>query len=253
MDAAPDTRSAGDVAPPPSAEDAIGDATGPVAPDTNLRADAGAPDAGQPSGDAGERDSAPVRPDAVATDTAPVRADATAPDLAAPDLAAPDLAAPDLAVVRADGAGPEIQAPPDTANPADNAIPRSDTAVADTTGNAAETSPSGCAADGSTATLVHLTAAELKALLDRGEDPFLINVKGASIGLIPGTDAVLVNDIPGIEALVGGDHCANIILYCQSGNTSQSVGNQLIAKGYVHVRDLAGGITAWKDAGYPTE
>ena len=102
-------------------------------------------------------------------------------------------------------------------------------------------------------TLVHLTPLELRTILDSSEDPYLINVKGTSIANIPGTDAVLVNDVPGIEALVGGDLCADIILYCRSGNTSQTVGNELIANGYLHVRDLEGGITAWTAAGYPTE
>jgi len=109
-----------------------------------------------------------------------------------------------------------------------------------------------CGLDGGTATLVRLSPLELKTLLDGVENPFLINVKGEAIGKIPGTDAVLVSDLPGIETLVGGDLCANIILYCQSGNTSQAVAAQLIAKGYRRIRDLTGGISAWKTAGYPT-
>jgi rhodanese-related sulfurtransferase len=101
--------------------------------------------------------------------------------------------------------------------------------------------------------LGHLTPAQLKSILDSSEDVYLINVKGSSIANIPGTDAVLASDVPGIEALVGKKLCANIIIYCRSGVTSQSVGDQLVAKGYQHVRDLSGGINAWTAAGYATE
>jgi rhodanese-related sulfurtransferase len=59
-------------------------------------------------------------------------------------------------------------------------------------------------------------------------------------------------DVAGIESLVKHDPCANIVIYCRTGVTSQSVGSQLVADGFKHVRDLAGGITAWQDAGYPT-
>jgi rhodanese-related sulfurtransferase len=130
--------------------------------------------------------------------------------------------------------------------------PRLDVAPADTRGGP-DVPATACDPDAGPATLVHLTPQELKALLATSEDPYLINVKGASIGLIPGTDATLVNDVPGIEALVGQNRCANIVLYCLSGGTSQSVGAQLIAKGYQRVRDLAGGMNAWKALNYPTE
>jgi rhodanese-related sulfurtransferase len=240
VDAAPDTRPIADTAAPPGTPDASGVLADAVAADAApVRADAIAPDAEQVSDDAEARDTASARPDTAPLDTAPDRF---------------DVAAPDTAVIRADSAAPEAQpSAPDAASPDGNPDTRSDGSPADATGTGAETAFLICTPDGSAPPLVHLTPLELKTLLDGGEDPFLINVKGESIGLIPGTDAVLVNDIPGIEALVGSDHCANIILYCQSGGTSQSVATQLIAKGYMRVRDLAGGITAWKNAGYPTE
>jgi rhodanese-related sulfurtransferase len=139
------------------------------------------------------------------------------------------------------------------ASPPDGVTGRQDAAILDAVSAAPDADKSGCKADGGPASLVRLSPLELKTLLAGSEDPYLINVKGASIGTIAGTDAVLVNDIAGIETLVGHDLCANIILYCQSGNTSSSVAAQLLAKGYQRIRDLAGGITAWKNAGYPTE
>jgi rhodanese-related sulfurtransferase len=195
-----------------------------------------APDTAAPLPDAGTRDTMANQPDALVGDTAMLSLDTAIPkpDTATPDLRAADTIAPSIDTTLAK---PEVAAP-------DTTPARADAQAADAAFH--------CPLDAGPATLGRLSPLELKTLLDGNEDVFLINVKGATIGKIPGTDAVLVNDIPGIEALVGGDLCANIILYCQSGNTSQTVAAQLLAKGYRRIRDLTGGITAWKAAGYPT-
>jgi rhodanese-related sulfurtransferase len=234
-----DTRPNVDVVTSSGAPDASDVGTDPVATDlASLRADAFAADTVPVLADADVRDTAPVRTDTTAMETAPVRS---------------DVPGPEAAVIRADAVVLEVEPLRADTTTLDTASPRSDTSVPEVGASGADTGISSCNLDSGPATFVHMTPLELKTLLDGSENPFLINVKGASIGQIPGTDAVLVNDIPGIETLVGGDLCANIILYCQSGGTTQSVGTQLIAKGYLHVRDLAGGITAWKAAGYPTE
>ncbi len=179
----------------------------------------------------------------VASDRPDALSDATRPDTA--DTSAPDTKTSDLVNRNEDATVPDVVV-------ADAAPSKRDTKIADVLPEVA--GPDGktggtCAQE----SFVHLSPSELKALLDGGEDPFLINVKGSSIKNIPGTDAVLANDVAGIEALVKDDVCANIVLYCRSGGTSQTVGSQLITKGYRRVRDLAGGITAWEAAGYPTE
>jgi rhodanese-related sulfurtransferase len=222
-------------------------------------------------------------PDSAGSDTSGSKTDTTLPETSAPDAtvkadtSTPDSVTPsDTAPAKADTAISDSAALPEagTAKPdgslqdasaSDGATGKADAIISDTlaapdASKADATTPDGTKPDDArtaacvrATSVAHLSPSELKALLDSGEDPFLINVKGESIGKIPGTDAVLVNDIPGIEALVNHDSCANIVLYCLSGGTSQSVGSQLIAKGYNRVRDLAGGITAWKAAGYPTE
>ena len=187
--------------------------------------------------------------------------DSSKPDSRLPDLAAArpdaDTVVPvDATLVSRDTAAPKRDTALPDLSAQDTRTPRTDTRLPDATPSPKDAQPAEagfhCPEDAGPAVLGHLTPLELKTLLDGDEDPFLINVKGASIDNIPGTDAVLVNDVPGIEALVGGDLCANIILYCRSGNTSQSVATQLLAKGYRRIRDLTGGITAWKAAGYPT-
>jgi rhodanese-related sulfurtransferase len=44
-----------------------------------------------------------------------------------------------------------------------------------------------------------------------------------------------------------------IIIYCQSGNRSQQAAQKLVNSGFTEFRQLAGGITAWKQSGYPTQ
>jgi phage shock protein E len=218
-------------------------------------------------------DVVPASSDSRATDMAPAKTDVTSPNASAPDATRADAMNADTFIppdtAKADAVNADTFIPPDTAK-ADAGIPdgaRPDAAKADAgipdsaqpeAAKADAGIPETVAPDGPAvaacvqAALTHLSPLELKTLLDSGEDPFLINVKGDSIESIPGTDAVLANDIPGIETLVNHDTCANIVLYCRTGVTSQSVGSELIARGYKRVRDLAGGITAWQAAGYPT-
>jgi rhodanese-related sulfurtransferase len=210
------------------------DTAGKVAP---------SPDASTPLPDAGPHDTLSTLVDTRAADVSGI--DALSPDIPvalvdarAADVSGIDTLSQDLPVALVDARAADVSGI-DALSP-DTLSPRQDGQAAD--------AAAACAA----AAFTHLSPLELKTLLDGGEDPFLINVKGTSISEIAGTDATLVGDIPGIETLVNHDLCANIVLYCLSGGTSQSIGSQLIAKGYKRVRDLAGGITAWKAAGYPT-
>lgn len=190
-------------------------------------------------------------------DTAPTESPSPDAYQARADLAVPDMAS-------SKDAGREAAVSPDTmvadSAPArvdalvrEDAVLRGDALAPDSVVRESDASALACNIVVPTPPLVHLTPKELKTILDSSEDPYLINVKGSSIANIPGTDAVLASDVPGIEALVGKKLCANIIIYCRSGVTSQTVGNQLVAKGYQNVRDLSGGINAWTAAGYPTE
>ncbi|MCT7985499.1 rhodanese-like domain-containing protein [Laspinema sp. A4] len=45
----------------------------------------------------------------------------------------------------------------------------------------------------------------------------------------------------------------DIVLYCQSGNRSRQAAQKLLAAGVPDVMQLKGGITGWKQAGYPIE
>ena len=105
-------------------------------------------------------------------------------------------------------------------------------------------------------TLVHLSSQQLKDLL-AAQDVFLVNVRSPTAPDIAGTDLDLqagsdvTPTVTAIENLVKHNLCADIVIYCVSGNTSQRVATPLISKGYLRVRDLQGGITAWQAQGFP--
>ncbi|MDI7269530.1 MAG: rhodanese-like domain-containing protein [Myxococcota bacterium] len=102
-------------------------------------------------------------------------------------------------------------------------------------------------------TVLVLTAAQLHDLL-AVEDPILINVFDADIPEIPGTEIQIpYTDLDAIEAFLGHDPCADLVLYCRRGVRSGDVGAALVDRGYRFVRVLEGGIEAWQAAGYPTE
>lgn len=53
--------------------------------------------------------------------------------------------------------------------------------------------------------------------------------------------------------LDGFERDRRVLLYCSAGSRSALAAQTLAAMGYGDVAHLEGGITAWKEAGYPTE
>ncbi len=71
---------------------------------------------------------------------------------------------------------------------------------------------------------------------------------------IPGTDALIpYNEIVSKLADLPQDKKATIVLYCRSGNMSQTASKALIKEGYTNVYNLAGGLKAWQSEGYEVE
>ncbi len=48
-------------------------------------------------------------------------------------------------------------------------------------------------------------------------------------------------------------HDKEVVIYCQSGSRSNQVAQKLVNAGFTEFKQLAGGITAWKQSGYPTK
>ena len=92
-----------------------------------------------------------------------------------------------------------------------------------------------------------ISVEQLKAEMDRGEKPFILDVREpheyaiVNLGapLIPvGQLAERVNEIPAAKD-------AEIVVHCKSGGRSQRAAETLKAAGFTNVKNLAGGITAW--------
>ena len=100
------------------------------------------------------------------------------------------------------------------------------------------------------------TIAEVKARLDRGERFQLVDVRedhefaldhargSRHIGR-----GVLERDV---ETLIP-EKAAPIVLYCGGGFRSALAAENLLKMGYTNVLSMAGGMRAWREAGYPVD
>jgi rhodanese-related sulfurtransferase len=95
-----------------------------------------------------------------------------------------------------------------------------------------------------------VTVSELVELQQHA-DLFLVHVHFLHEWEIPETDLYLpIDELPArLHELPSPDLL--IILYCRSGNVSQSAARFLVEQGYTNVADLRGGYAAWNAAGYP--
>lgn len=85
--------------------------------------------------------------------------------------------------------------------------------------------------------------------------PILIDVRTPeewdADGFIEGATFVSVKTIAQSLDMLPADLDTPIVVYCKAGTRGQFAMITLQVMGYTNVRNLTGGITAWKDAGYP--
>ena len=103
-----------------------------------------------------------------------------------------------------------------------------------------------------------MTVQELKAALDRGERPFVVDLRHKLEFLVnPRTVSTAIriapDELPLRHAEIPRDR--EVVLYCTcpSEATSAKVALDLKRIGIVRVRPLAGGLKAWEDEGYPLD
>lgn len=112
--------------------------------------------------------------------------------------------------------------------------------------------------------LTPLAACEPEAF--RREDPaafaalaekpgvYLLDVRNPdefAAGRLAGAKLVPVAELEARLAELPADKKTPVLVYCAKGGRSAKAARLLSEKGYEAVHDLAGGITAWKDAGRP--
>ena len=100
------------------------------------------------------------------------------------------------------------------------------------------------------------TVAQAKARLDRGETLYFLDVredhefeKDHAKGARHLGKGIIERDV---ETLISQKEEA-IVLYCGGGYRSILAADALQQMGYTNVMSMDGGITGWRDAGYPME
>ena len=117
-------------------------------------------------------------------------------------------------------------------------------------GDSGGSGDSGDAATSAPAGWTNLSPAELSGMLEH-KDFTLVNVHVPYEGELPQTDAFVAYDRIGDELdRLPADRAAKIVLYCRSGRMSTTAAQTLVDAGYTDVSQLAGGFTAWEQAGY---
>jgi len=99
---------------------------------------------------------------------------------------------------------------------------------------------------------------ELRELIESGSPPLIVDVRSNAARVvderrIPGAITVEMHEI----GRLAGEHARDreLVLYCNCPNeaSAASAAQRLVAKGFVRVRPLAGGLDAWIAAGHGVE
>ena len=103
-----------------------------------------------------------------------------------------------------------------------------------------------------------IDVAELRALIDGGAEPVIIDVRSGAARTIderriPGAIAVELRNIERAAKELPRDR--DLVLYCNCPNEASAAGaaGQLAALGFTRVRPLAGGLDAWVASGHRVE
>lgn len=92
-----------------------------------------------------------------------------------------------------------------------------------------------------------VSVAEFDAIL-AVRDPFVVDVHTPEQAHLAGTDAFI--DYTQVGNRLGefpADKNTEILVYCRTGSMSQTASQVLINAGYTNVKNLVGGLTAWKE------
>jgi len=99
-----------------------------------------------------------------------------------------------------------------------------------------------------------MTVLELKARRDRGDDPFVLDVREPheyEINRIPGSTLIPLGDLP--QRFTELDANREIVCQCKSGMRSARAAAFLREHGFKNVKNLKGGILAWVDQVDPSQ
>ena len=106
--------------------------------------------------------------------------------------------------------------------------------------------------------VVPMKPGELRSELGKGNGPVLIDVRERSelmgeLGHLPGILHIPVDELKGRLAELEPYREKEIVTICRRGGRSHTAAQMLQQAGFRHVHFLEGGMTAWKESGYPAE
>jgi len=106
--------------------------------------------------------------------------------------------------------------------------------------------------------VVPMKPGELRSELGKGNGPVLIDVRERSelmgeLGHLPGILNIPVDELKGRLAELEPYREKEIVTICRRGGRSHTAAQMLQQAGFRHVHFLEGGMTAWKESGYPAE
>ena len=91
-----------------------------------------------------------------------------------------------------------------------------------------------------------ITAVELKARIDRGERPFILDVRNPEEIAICRIDGSTVIPLPELPARLGElDRDRPMVVHCKSGKRSEKAIELLRENGFTRLSNLTGGVLAW--------
>jgi hydroxyacylglutathione hydrolase len=108
-------------------------------------------------------------------------------------------------------------------------------------------------AEGELETVPQITAAEAKALWEKGQ-AFILDVRASdeyTAGHIPGATLIYAGRVMQNLGRIPKD--TPVIVHCQGGDRSSTAISALLSAGFHHLINLTGGIRAWQQEGFPLE
>jgi rhodanese-related sulfurtransferase len=110
-----------------------------------------------------------------------------------------------------------------------------------------------CAAEPSD---TEVSQTQVTAWIEGGTGPLLLDVRSENefaSGHVPGAVNIPHNQLGARLNEIGGGREQSIVVYCESGRRAGIAASTLQEAGFSSIQHLIGDMSAWRDAGLPTE